>query len=79
MWREVVKTSRCLVPAVGWYEWKEAEVTDSATGEIKKAKQPHFVHLPSNRILAFAGVMSSWTSPDREVAMLTCSILNTRG
>jgi len=48
MWREVVKTSRCLVPAVGWYEWKEAEVTDSATGEIKKAKQPHFVHLPSN-------------------------------
>ncbi len=40
MWRQVVKTSSCLVPAVGWYEWQEVEVTDPATGEIKKAKQP---------------------------------------
>jgi putative SOS response-associated peptidase YedK len=33
MWRQVVKTSRCLVPAVGWYEWQEVEVTDPATGD----------------------------------------------
>ena len=46
MWHEVVRTSRCLIPAVGWYEWEEVEVTDPATGEIKKAKQPHFLHLP---------------------------------
>lgn len=38
-------------------------------------KQPHFLHLPGNRILAFAGVMSSWTPPEGEPAMLTCSIL----
>jgi putative SOS response-associated peptidase YedK len=75
MWRQVVKTSRCLIPAVGWYEWKEVEVTDPATGEIKKAKQPHFLHLPGNRILVFAGVMSSWTPAKGEPAMLTCSIL----
>jgi putative SOS response-associated peptidase YedK len=37
MWRQVVKTSRCLIPAIGWYEWEEVEVTDPATGEIKKA------------------------------------------
>jgi len=73
MWREVVRTSRCLVPAAGWYEWEEVEVTDPSTGEIKKVKQPHFLHLPGNRILTFAGVMSSWTSPEGE--QLTCSIL----
>ena len=75
MWRGVARTSRCLVPAVGWYEWREMEVTDPATGEIKKAKQPYFLHLPGNRLLAFAGVMSAWTSPEGEAAMLTCSIL----
>jgi putative SOS response-associated peptidase YedK len=75
MWRQVVKTSRCLIPAVGWYEWQEVEVTDPATGEIKKAKQPYFLHLPGNRLLAFAGVMSSWTAPDSDAAVLTCSIL----
>jgi putative SOS response-associated peptidase YedK len=75
MWRQVVKTSRCLVPALGWYEWKEVEVTDPLTGEIKKAKQPFFLHLPNNRLLAFAGVMLSWTPSEGEPAMLTCSIL----
>jgi putative SOS response-associated peptidase YedK len=75
MWREVIKTSRCLVPAVGWYEWAAVEMTDPATGEIKKAKQPYFLHLPGNRLLAFAGVMSSWTPRKGEQEMLTCSIL----
>jgi putative SOS response-associated peptidase YedK len=75
MWRQVVNTSRCLVPAAGWYEWQEVEVTDPATGEIKKAKQPYFLHLPGDRLLAFAGVMSSWTPAEGEPAMLTCSIL----
>jgi putative SOS response-associated peptidase YedK len=75
MWRQPVKTSRCLIPVIGWYEWAEVEVTDPATGEIKKAKQPHFLQLPSNRILAFAGVMSLWTSTGGEPEMLTCSIL----
>jgi putative SOS response-associated peptidase YedK len=75
MWREVIRTSRCLVPAVGWYEWKEVEVTDPTTGEIKKARQPYFFHLPGGRLLAFAAVMSSWTPPDSDAAQLTCSIL----
>jgi putative SOS response-associated peptidase YedK len=75
MWRQVVKTSRCLVPAVGWFEWRQVELTDPDTGEIKKAKQPFFLHLPGIRPLTFAGVMSSWTSPEGKSAILTCSIL----
>src|SRR5258708_5812533 len=58
MWRQVLKTSRCLIPAIGWYEWKEVEVTDPATGEIKKAKQPYFIHLPERQVFPFAGFMS---------------------
>ena len=58
MWRQVLKTSRCLIPAIGWYEWKEVEVTDPATGEIKKAKQPYFIHLPERQVFPFAGLMS---------------------
>src|SRR5258708_24874887 len=58
MWRQAVKTSRCLIPAIGWYEWKVVEVTDPVTGEIKKAKQPYFIHLPGRRVFPFAGLMT---------------------
>ena len=57
MWRQVVKTSRCLVPAIGWYEWKDVEVTDPLTGKIKKARQPYFIHLPGRQAFQFAGLM----------------------
>src|SRR5262245_57886642 len=30
MWRQPLKDSRCLVPALGWYEWKEGEQVDPA-------------------------------------------------
>src|SRR5258708_28859026 len=58
MWRQAVKTSRCLIPAIGWYEWKAVAATDRMTGEIKTAKQPYFIHLPGRQVFAFAGLMS---------------------
>lgn len=51
------------------------EVTDPPSGEVKKAKQPFVLHLPGDRLLAFAGVVSSCTPPEGEAARLTCSIL----
>jgi putative SOS response-associated peptidase YedK len=36
------------------------ERTDPATGEIVRAKQPHFFHLPGNQLFAFTGVMAMW-------------------
>ena len=61
MWRQAVKTSRCLIPAIGWYEWKPLQVVDPVTGEIKTAKQPYFLHLAGKPAFAFAGLMSRYT------------------
>ncbi|MEX0959542.1 MAG: SOS response-associated peptidase [Burkholderiales bacterium] len=76
MWRTPLRNTRCLVPAAGWYEWKEIERTDPATGEIVKAKQPYFIHPPDDRLFCFAGVMSHW-SKTGEDPQLSCALLTT--
>ncbi len=45
---------RCLVPANGFYEWKQE------TG----GKQPYFITLASGEPFAFAGLWDQWTSPE---------------
>jgi len=75
MWRTPLSRSRCLVPALGWYEWQEVEQTDKRTGEVKKAKQPHYIHLPDRSPFCFAGLMASWSAPGIDTAELTCAIL----
>lgn len=64
MWRGALSRSRCLIPAVGWYEWKTVEQPDPETGEIKPVKLPHFFHLPGDRLFSFAGIMSMWKAPE---------------
>lgn len=76
MWREALKKTRCLVPAMGWYEWKEVEQVDPATGEVEKIKQPYFLHLPGRRMIAFAGLMSPrWDTPENTGLVYSCSIM----
>lgn len=75
MWREPLKKSRCLVPAMGWYEWKEAEQIDPATGEVKKVKQPYFIHLPAKEMFHFAGLMSKRRAENEQGYELSCSIM----
>ena len=75
MWKGPLAKSRCLVPAVGWYEWKAVERTDPATGEIKPVKQPHFFHLSDDRLFAFAGVMAMWKPANEEIWQASCAFL----
>jgi putative SOS response-associated peptidase YedK len=75
MWKGPLAKSRCLVPAVGWYEWKAVERTDPATGEIKQEKQPHFFHLPEDRLFAFAGLMAMWKPANEEIWQASCAFL----
>src|ERR1700712_678906 len=55
MFKRAFARSRCIVPALGYYEW-----VVTPTG-----KQPHYIHAPEAG-LAMAGVLSAWPDPSRE-------------
>ena len=75
MWKGPLAKSRCLIPAVGWYEWKQIERTDPASGEIKQVKQPHFFHLSDDQLCTFAGVMAMWRQANDDQWQASCAIL----
>jgi len=66
MWRAALKRTRCLVPSLGWYEWKEQEPG--------RGKRPYFLHRPGPELFHFAGLWSSWT-PQGGEPLLSFAIL----
>src|SRR5258707_7530441 len=64
MWRDAYRSARCLIPALGWYEWKAQQ----------QRKQPYYVFPDTERPIAFAGLMSLWTAPGK-APLLTCAIM----
>jgi putative SOS response-associated peptidase YedK len=66
MFRDAFRSGRCLVPAIGFYEWQGA----------KPPKQPWFIHADDQEVLSFAGLWSQWKQPDG-VALRTFAILTT--
>jgi putative SOS response-associated peptidase YedK len=75
MWRGAFRGARCLVPALGWYEWRTEARVDTRTGEIADARQPYFVHLEGLAPLCFAGLWSRWSPEPGAEPLLTFSIL----
>ena len=75
MWRTALRNWRCLIPAEGWYEWKQDQVVDRATGEVKPSKQPYFIHRKDRHPFCFAGLTSRWTPEAGGNPVLSCSIL----
>jgi putative SOS response-associated peptidase YedK len=67
MWRGAVRHTRCLVPCLGWYEWKAAAVA--------QGKRPYFIHRSDRQMFCLAGLWSAWqpqdTEPLRTFAILT--------
>lgn len=68
-WRGSVKHRRCLIPARGFYEWKRQQNS--------KTKQPFMIRPASKSLFAFAGIYSSWKSPDNITQLLSYSIVTT--
>jgi putative SOS response-associated peptidase YedK len=64
MWRDAYRESRCLVPALGWYEWQR----------VPGGKRPHYVYRRDGSPVCFAGLLSKWREPGKE-PRLTCAIL----
>jgi putative SOS response-associated peptidase YedK len=56
MFRNLVKRNRCLVPANGFYEWKN----------LGDHKQPYYITVPDDPLFAFAGLYESFTNDEGE-------------
>lgn len=74
MWRQAYRQSRCLIPAEGWYEWRQTELVDRESGAVRKAKQPYFIHRDDEPVFAFAGLVSWWQGPEAE-PLVSCALL----
>jgi len=66
--RAAMKRRRCLIPADGFYDWKEI-----GGGR----KQPFYVRAKSGELLAFAGLWETWMGPNGE-ELDTATIVTTR-
>lgn len=53
-YRTAVRTQRCLIPANGFYEWK------NTTG----GKKPFYISPRAGGLFAMAGIYSEWTDPE---------------
>jgi len=65
-YKKPILTSRCLVPASGFYEWLETS----------DGKQPYYFHLPETDLFSFAGLYDIWYDQD-QVPHKSFSILTT--
>jgi putative SOS response-associated peptidase YedK len=64
MWRGALRYTRCLVPALGWYEWQATPA----------GKVPYYIHARGGVGISFAGLWSEWKNPAGE-AQLSFAIL----
>ena len=62
MWRDPIRRSRCLLPAEGWYEWRETPA----------GKQPYYITRRDRRPFCFAGLYATWRDTP------SCAILTTQ-
>lgn len=64
--RSAFKRRRCIIPADGFYEWRQHG------GD----KTPMFIHMKDQEVFGMAGLWEIWHSPDGG-EIRTCSILTT--
>ena len=66
MFRDAFKRRRCLVPADGFYEWKQNG----------GHKQPVYIHMKDGEPFAIAGLWEHWEGQDGQV-IESCTLLTT--
>jgi putative SOS response-associated peptidase YedK len=65
--RNAIRKRRCLVPADGFYEWRE----------LGGKKYPYYIYLKDKDIFSFAGIWEAWTDTSTGEVLKTFSILTT--
>ena len=68
VWKNAIRHFRCLVPANGFYEWKN---------DVSGKKQPFYIYPKENHLFAFAGVWSTWHDAENH-EIQSFSIMTTR-
>lgn len=68
--RKPIRSSRCLVPSDGFYEWKKVNL------EGKEEKIPWFIGLKNQKLFAFAGIYDIWKDAEGK-EIKTYSIITT--
>ena len=68
MFRESIRKRRCLIPADGFYEWKQIG---------PKKKQAYHIGMKEYELFAFAGLWDRWKGPDGN-PIESCTILTTQ-
>ncbi len=66
-WQNAIHSQRCLIPANGFYEWRNAPDGNKHAFHLRVANRPLF---------AFAGIYSEWTNPEG-VTQGVCAIIIT--
>lgn len=67
MYRSLSGRNRCLIPADGYFEWKQGPGT---------RKQPYYFQLKDPGVFAFAGICTRYPTPDVN-GRGTCAVLTT--
>jgi len=64
-----LKTQRCIIPANGFYEWKQDIVS--------RRKAPFYIKLHSGKPMGFAGLYDTWRSKEGKI-ITSCTIITTK-
>jgi len=65
--RSGIKYNRCLIPADGFFEWRE----------VDKKKYPHFIFMKNKEMFCFGGIYANWTDRFTGELIQSFSILTT--
>ena len=64
--RHMLHRTHCIIPASGFYEWKQ-------TAQSKK--QPYYIHRADGKPMAFAGLWDIWKADASAAPVVSCTII----
>lgn len=67
--RTALQRRRCLIPADGFYEWREADNPEEG------GRTPMYIHRQDDALFAFAGLWDEWHDPQSGEPLRSCTII----
>jgi len=68
--RTAYKRRRCMIPATGYYEWKNLEIEGKPAG-----KKPFWIGRKDHQPFAMAGLFENWTDTQSGEKIESCTII----